>query len=96
MADIDQDEPLDPKALADPDNSFYEINGVRLLTQAIKIRCHIHIYPTRKMSNRVANNTKEWCSAEAEPCVWTPSSITDNTDRSVNLNKSKFTEETNN
>jgi hypothetical protein len=30
VADIDQDEPLDPKALADPDNSFYEINGVRL------------------------------------------------------------------
>jgi hypothetical protein len=30
MADIDQDEPLNPKALADPDNNFYKINGVRL------------------------------------------------------------------
>ncbi|RLN28106.1 hypothetical protein C2845_PM05G08970 [Panicum miliaceum] len=27
---IDQDELLDPEALADPDSSFYEINGVRL------------------------------------------------------------------
>ena len=28
MAGIDQDELLDPDALADPDSSFYEINGV--------------------------------------------------------------------
>ncbi|XP_025805651.1 uncharacterized protein LOC112884474 isoform X1 [Panicum hallii] len=30
VAGIDQDELLDPEALADPDSSFYEINGVRL------------------------------------------------------------------
>jgi pimeloyl-ACP methyl ester carboxylesterase len=30
VAGIDQDELLDPDALADPDSSFYEINGVRL------------------------------------------------------------------
>lgn len=30
MAGIDQDELLDPEALADPDSGFYEINGVRL------------------------------------------------------------------
>lgn len=30
MAGIDQDELLDPEALADPDSSFFEINGVRL------------------------------------------------------------------
>jgi len=30
VAVIDQDELLDPEALADPDSSFYEINGVRL------------------------------------------------------------------
>ena len=30
MAGIDQDELLDPDALADSDSSFYEINGVRL------------------------------------------------------------------
>ncbi|OEL35890.1 hypothetical protein BAE44_0003088 [Dichanthelium oligosanthes] len=30
VAGVDQDELLDPEALADPDSSFYEINGVRL------------------------------------------------------------------
>ncbi|XP_062180775.1 uncharacterized protein LOC133885136 isoform X2 [Phragmites australis] len=30
VAGIDQDELLDPDALADPDSSFYEINGVRV------------------------------------------------------------------
>ncbi|KAF8666993.1 hypothetical protein HU200_053162 [Digitaria exilis] len=30
VAGIDQDELVDPEALADPDSSFYEINGVRL------------------------------------------------------------------
>jgi|UniRef100_A0A804PHR6 hypothetical protein len=30
MADIDQDEPLNPKALTDPNSSFYKINSVRL------------------------------------------------------------------
>ncbi|CAN6353314.1 unnamed protein product [Urochloa humidicola] len=30
VAGIDQDELLDPEALADPDSSFYEINGVKL------------------------------------------------------------------
>ncbi|AQK84782.1 uncharacterized protein LOC100285951 [Zea mays] len=30
VAGIDQDELLDPEALADPDSGFYEINGVRL------------------------------------------------------------------
>ncbi|RCV15732.1 hypothetical protein SETIT_3G081300v2 [Setaria italica] len=30
VAGIDQDELLDPEALADPDSSFFEINGVRL------------------------------------------------------------------
>jgi hypothetical protein len=30
VAGIDQDELLDPEALADPDSSFFELNGVRL------------------------------------------------------------------
>jgi pimeloyl-ACP methyl ester carboxylesterase len=30
VAGIDQDDLLDPEALADPDSSFYEINGVRV------------------------------------------------------------------
>lgn len=30
VAGIDQDDLLDPDALADPDSSFYEINGVRV------------------------------------------------------------------
>ncbi|KAF8725505.1 hypothetical protein HU200_020034 [Digitaria exilis] len=37
VAGIDQDELVDPEALADPDSSFYEINGVRLHH---KVRSH--------------------------------------------------------